>query len=326
MAESPDLSIIIVNWNSADFVRKCVTSLHPQTLGLKVETIVIDNASYDGCGEMIAQEFPYVHFIQNEDNLGFGRANNIAFMRSRGKLILFLNPDTEASDGAVQRMVQVLAETSDIGIVGAKLLNSDGSIQTSCIQKFPSIIGILLDSDLLRTLLPRWSLWGMQPLFDNPSAAVEVDAISGACQMVRRDVFLRAEMYSTAYFMYAEDIDLCLKTTRMELKNIYVPDAVFIHHGGGSSYAATESGRSAILMRESWKRFFEQNRSQTYARAFQVAVGIQAALRIIVISVAVLVAVILGRGSQLSVIKRKWTGVLRWALGLEQWVNRVSTN
>jgi N-acetylglucosaminyl-diphospho-decaprenol L-rhamnosyltransferase len=325
MGEPPDLSIIIVNWNSADFVRKCVTSLHPQTLGLRVETIVIDNASYDGCGDMIGNEFPDVHFIQSEDNLGFGRANNVAFMRSSGKLVLFLNPDTEASDGAIQQMAQVLVARSDAGIVGAKLLNSNGTIQTSCIQRFPSILGILLDSDLLRTLLPRWSLWGMQPLFDNPSVAVEVDAISGACQMVRRDVFQRAQMYSAAYFMYAEDVDLCLRTTRLGLKNFYVPDAVFIHHGGRSTSAATENGWSAILMRESWKRFFEQNRSQTYARLFQVAVGIQAALRVIVISVAMLGADMVGRGSRLAMIKRKWIGISRWALGLEQWANRLST-
>jgi GT2 family glycosyltransferase len=320
MLENPDLSIIIVNWNSTDFVRKCVTSLHSRTLGLRIETIVIDNASYDGCGEMLAQEFPHVHFIQSEDNLGFGRANNVAFMQSSGELVLFLNPDTETSEGAIQRMAQVLVARSDAGIVGAKLLNSDGTIQTSCIQKFPSIVGILFDSDLLRTLFPRLSLWGMRPLFDNPSVAVEVDAISGACQMVRRDVFLHAQMYSAAYFMYAEDIDLCLRTNRQGLRNFYVPDAVFIHHGGGSSTAATESGRSAILMRESWKRFFEQNRSRTYARLFQVAVAMQAALRIIVISAVLFAADLLGRGGRLAAVKRKWTGILRWALGLEPWV------
>ncbi|MDW5265949.1 MULTISPECIES: glycosyltransferase family 2 protein [Acidobacteriaceae] len=324
MVKPPDLSIIIVNWNSADFVRKCISSLYAQPLGLSVETIVIDNASHDGCREMIARDFPGVQFIQGEENYGFGRANNAAFLHSNGRLVLFLNPDTETSAGAVQRMAELLANTSDAGIVGAKLLNSDGTIQTSCIQKFPSILGILLDSDLLRTLLPRWSFWGMRPLFDNPSGSVEVDAISGACQMVSRDVFLRAHMYSTAYFMYAEDVDLCLRAKRLGLRNLYVPDAVFVHHGGKSSDAVVESGWSAIVMRESWKRFFELNHSRTYAKVFQVSVGLQAVLRVAVISLAAPVARITGRGRSVTMIRRKWTSILRWALGLEQWVCGLS--
>jgi N-acetylglucosaminyl-diphospho-decaprenol L-rhamnosyltransferase len=324
IGDRPNLSIIIVNWNSASFVRKCVASLHAQALGLSVETIVIDNASYDGCGEMIAREFPSVQFIQGEKNYGFGRANNVAFLRSRGQFLLFLNPDTEVYEGAIQRMVQALTAKNDVGVVGAKLLNSDGTIQTSCIQNFPSILGSLLDSDLLRTLLPRCPLWGMRPLFDHPSGSVEVDAISGACQMMRREVFLRAHMYSTAYFMYAEDVDLCLRVNQLGLRNLYVPDAVLVHHGGKSSSAVDNSDWSAIVMRESLKRYFEQNRSHTYARLFQLAVGLQAAFRVAVISLAIPGGMIVGRAPSLTTIKQKWMSILRWALGREQWACQLS--
>jgi len=326
MTPPPDLSVIIVNWNSVEFVRECLNSINSTVQDLKVETIVIDNASHDGCGEMIASEFPEVHFIQNETNSGFSAANNQAFMNSSGELVLFLNPDTEVFKGAIRRMLEVVKATPDAGIIGARLLNSDGTLQTSCVQKFPSIWGVLLDSAFLRMLLPRLSLWGMRPLFDNTDTVVEVDAVSGACQMMRRDVFLRAHMYSTSYFMYVEDVDLCLRARRLGLTNLYVPDAVVVHHGGKSSEGREETGRSAVLMRESWRRYFEKNRSVRYARAFQSAVVVQATIRLVLISTAMFGGKLFGKTGTLTLIKRKWVAVLRWALGLDPWVRRLRAN
>jgi GT2 family glycosyltransferase len=178
-----------------------------------------------------------------------------------------------------------------------------------------------LDSDLLRRWWPRMPLWGTQPLLSEENAPSEVEVISGACQMVRREAFERASMYSTDYFMYAEDTDLCLKMNRLGLRNLYVPDAFVKHHGGQSSDAVIVTGWSAVLMRESWKRFFEQHRSRRYARIFQATVALQAALRITLLSLAMLIPAVVGREQQLILIRRKWTSILRWALGLEEWVN-----
>jgi len=166
----------------------------------------------------------------------------------------------------------------------------------------------------------------MQPLFTKGVAPIEVDAISGACQVMRREAFERAEMYNTEYFMYAEDVDLCFKMRQLGLKNFYVPQAVVTHHGGQSSNAAPVSGWSAILMRASWKRFFEKHRGPQYARLFQVAVALQAALRVTLISFVMLGAVILSRGNKLSLARAKWKSVLRWSLGLERWVDTLGTN
>ena len=96
-----DLSIIIVNWNSKDYLAKCLESVYSCTKGLQYEVIVIDNASYDGAAEMVAREFPTVKFIQSSENLGFARANNQAFKASSGKYLLFLNPDTEVLDNSL---------------------------------------------------------------------------------------------------------------------------------------------------------------------------------------------------------------------------------
>ena len=113
MTESPDLSVIIVNWNSAEFVRKCLASVFRQKSSLLIEAIVIDNGSRDGCGEMIAAEFPGVSFLQSDSNLGFAQANNIAFTKSNGRLLLFLNPDTEVNETAIERMAAVLDGVPD---------------------------------------------------------------------------------------------------------------------------------------------------------------------------------------------------------------------
>src|SRR5262249_12335433 len=153
------------------------------------EILVVDNASFDGCSEMIENEFPAVRFIQSHENLGFARANNLAFKHSTGRILLFLNPDTEVVGPAVASMVASLEAMPDAGVVGAKLLNSDYSLQTSCVQSFPSILNQVFDADYLRAMLPNSSLWGNKVLFQDSRDPRPVDGITGACLMVRRRVF-----------------------------------------------------------------------------------------------------------------------------------------
>src|SRR5690348_3920993 len=211
---NPDLSILIVNWNSVAFLRDCLESIYANTKAIQFEVVVVDNASHDGCEQMLATEFGSVRFIQSGSNLGFARANNLAFQASSGRNVLFLNPDTEVLGSALERLVRFLDENPRAGIVGPKLLNSDGSIQTSCIRSFPTILNEALDTDLLRRLFPRSRWWGIGPLFENRTAPAAVDAVSGASLMIRRNVFEAAGLFTTSYFMYAEDVDLCFKARR----------------------------------------------------------------------------------------------------------------
>ena len=324
MQEAPNLSVIIVNWNSAEYVRKCLVSLRKQKAGLTVEVIVIDNGSRDGCSKMIATEFPDVIFIQSEANLGFGCANNVAFERSTGKTLLFLNPDTEVSETAIERLSGIMDRFPDAGVVGARLLNSDLSVQTSCIQRFPTIWRIFMDSDALRTRFPGWSIWGARPLFDEPCGAVAVEAVSGACQMIRRDIFCRAGLYNPEYFMYVEDIDLCRNVMDLGLRNYYVGDAIVVHHSGKSSGGEGDSGRVAVMMRESWRRYFERHRGSGYAVGFRVMVALQAACRLTLIKVASVVFRAGERRRKLSFAENKWTSILRWTFGHESWARNLS--
>src|SRR3989442_14577959 len=125
MLDALDLSIIIVNWKAAGFVRKWLTSIYVNPAGITFEVIVVDNASSDGCGEMIRREFAAVRFVQSWANLGFARANNLGVSQSVGRTLLFLNPDTEVVGTAVARMMACVDAAPDAGVVGPRLLNSD---------------------------------------------------------------------------------------------------------------------------------------------------------------------------------------------------------
>ena len=231
-----DLSIIIVNWNSANYIRKCISSIYENTKGIDFEIVVVDNASYDECESILKSEFPHVIFVQSTRNIGFAKANNLGFKYSFGETLLFLNPDTEIIGPALNQMLSFLQSTPDAGAVGCKLLNSDLSLQTSCIQPYPTILNQVLDIEYLKLRCPKLKLWGIWPLFHNNGNPEEIEVVSGACIMIKRNTFDKVEQFSTDYFMYTEDIDLCYKINQAGYKIYYIDDANIIHHGGGSTY------------------------------------------------------------------------------------------
>lgn len=314
-----DLSIVIVNWNSVDFLRKCLTSVYANSKGMSFEVIVIDNASFDGCEKMIQNEFSLVRFIQSQKNLGFARANNLASEQATGKILLFLNPDTEVIGPALQGMVACLMSLPDAGVVGPTLLNSDGSIQTSCIQSFPSILNQALDSEYLRAAFPKWSLWGNQALFEESSRPVVVEGISGACLMIRKRTFEDVGRFSSEYFMYGEDMDLCYMVQKAGWKNYYVSNAKVIHHGGQSTASLSDKQFSSVMMRQSLLRFMRGHRGDGYAVVFRLTMAIAALSRLAVVSVVMLFLGITPQRHSLSLSFSKWFRVLCWAIGLESW-------
>src|SRR3989304_6261522 len=160
-----DLSIIIVNWNSAEFTKNCIASLHSTIRGLSYEIIVLDNASREDIREPLAESFPPVELIALEHNIGFARANNVGVEHARGANILFLNPDTLVLGDAMQALVSALRSRPDIGAVGARLLNHDSTLQMSCVQPLPSIFNQIFGIGYLRRRWPRLPIFGMQGLF-----------------------------------------------------------------------------------------------------------------------------------------------------------------
>src|SRR5689334_21844853 len=135
-----DISIIIVNWNSMEFLRDCLASIGPGAGSLSHEVLIIDSGSYDGCESVLNLEDPGLTFIQSLTNVGFAAANNVAFDACEAKTILFLNPDTVVKDGAIEEMYRQLWALPAAGLVGARLLNGDGTIQTTCVRAFPTVL------------------------------------------------------------------------------------------------------------------------------------------------------------------------------------------
>lgn len=312
-----DLSIIIVNWKSKDFLHKCLESIFEHTKALSFEIVVIDNASFDGCGEMLAQHFPSVRFTQSNENLGFSRANNLGFQISRGEMVLFLNPDTELIGPAINELFNALSRDSSAGAVGAKLLNSDGTLQLSCIQSFPTVLNQILDADILRRWFPRLWLWGMAPLFSSSETPSEVEAIVGACVMLRRSVFHYVGGFDPGYFMYAEDIDLSFKVRQAGFKSCFVPRATLKHFGGGSSQSA-RSHFASVMMKESVYRFFKIRRGPGFAWSYRALLAASALVRLPF-------ALLIDLGRQESSIAGKWLAILKWTLGRESWTQQRPT-
>ncbi|WP_213806325.1 glycosyltransferase family 2 protein [Granulicella sp. dw_53] len=314
----PDVSVIIINWKSKAFVKACLTSIYANTNGLTLELFVVDNASFDGCREMLQSEYPDVIFIQCEHNLGFAKANNLAFARSRGHTILFLNPDTEVQKSAIQELVAGLESLKGAGMVGAHLLNSDLSVQTTCVTAIPSILNQTLNLDYLRRRFPMWRLWKMQALFQESTLPVQVEAISGACMLVRREVIDDVGAFSTDYFMYAEDMDLCLKVVHAGWKIFYIPSAKIVHHAGGSSSLRKENHFSNIMLRASLVQFFAVHRGKTYAGLYRVTLIFTCVLRLLLLVVASPLLMIRHRGSLLVRALGKWSHILVWSMGMKR--------
>jgi GT2 family glycosyltransferase len=319
MSARPDISIIIVNWRSTALLQTCLASLVANQGTLDYEIVVIDNASFDGCDRMLATHFPSVQFVQSHENLGFGKANNRAVRHSHSDLLLFLNPDTAVIGDAVNRLVASCRRLPDCGAVGGTLLNGDGSIQTSALLAFPTLLNQLLDCNLLRRLWPRSRLWANAALFADLAEPVEIEAVSGACLMMRREAFEAIGGFSSEYFMYSEDTDICFKAHRRGYRNYFVPEARVVHFGDGSVRSARSSFAVAMAVESLW-RFMIKHRGRVYARLYRALLLLSAFTRLGVLWILRLLPTrrSLNRGSVNSV--PKWNTILRWSLGFEPWV------
>src|SRR5665213_2947774 len=177
-------------------------------------------------------------------------------------------------------MMERLESLKNAGVVGCRLLNGDLSLQMTSIQTFPTILNHALDAEVLRRRWPNSRLWGLAPLFSASPEPAQVEVISGACMMIRRDVFEKVGMFSEDYFMYAEDLDLCYRVMHAGYRNYYVGNATVIHYGGGSSTpepATVRKWQSIIL-------YCVKNHGRLYASAFALVMSLVAIGRLTVIA------------------------------------------
>jgi GT2 family glycosyltransferase len=314
-ASAVDLTVIIINWNSCNFLRECLESIERNPPEFSFEVIVIDNASFDGSAEMVRREFPGVRYIQSAENLGFSRGNNAAAVTSTGCMFLFLNPDTKILGNALATMKECLDSHQDAGIVGCHILNSDGSVQTSAVQAFPTLLNQMLDADVLRNWFPQSPLWGTAALFSRGADPVIVDTVSGACLMIRRDVFEQIGGFSTNYFMYSEDVDICHKAHLAGWRTYYLPTASIIHYNGQST-KKKPSYFPHVMQQESRFIYFSKMRGRLYAGCFRASRIPIAMIRMAIITLLIVVSFNSERQRQLRFSMGKWFSILKWSLGL----------
>jgi GT2 family glycosyltransferase len=315
-----DLSIIIVNWNSVDFLKNCLTSIARSVSGIAYEVIVIDNASHDGSAAYCAENHPGVLFIQETKNRGFSHANNRAYRESRGEYVLFLNPDTEVRDTAIQNMLSSLKANAAIGAMGCRLLNDDGTVQSSSILSFPTIANQVFDSAFLIRYFGKYGYKGLVPLYNFTGSPVKVDAVSGAGLMVKRNVFDLVGVFSTDYFMYSEDIDLCKKITAKGYQVAFLGSVSISHHAGGATEKNAVKKFSIVMMAESKYRYFRKFRGRLYAWLFRLVNGTTACAKFAIGTLTFPLAAIIP-ATRAPIVRsiRKNLYIVLWSMGLEQW-------
>lgn len=317
-----ELSTIIVNWNSRDYLRGCLRSMGERYWTGHNEVVVIDSGSFDGCGEMLAAEFPQVRFIQSSENLGFARANNEAFRSSQGRYVLFLNPDIEVLGDAIERLLETIRKVPKAGCVGCVLLNSDSSIQTSCIQALPTILNQVADAEWLRKITPASVMWGTRALLERGNAPREVEVISGACIMMRREVFEEVGMFSEDYFMYVEDVDLSEKMLKLGYRNILEPGARMVHHGGSSSQGA-KGQFAAVMMREAIWSFLRKKHGDRYAGGYRAAMAAAALIRTGLLFLLGPSLLIPSTSKKWKSAWGKWQAILEWSVSRQRSLARL---
>ena len=248
-----DLSIIIVNWNTKEYLLPCVRSIFENEQGMDGEVVVVENGSQDGSADEIRKTFPFVHIIENERNLGFAKAVNQGLQKASGRYVLLLNPDTQVKHGAIERLVSFMDAHPQVGITGVQLLNSDGSRQNS-IANFPSLATELLNKSLLRSLFPK-RFPGKGRNYPEP---FEVNSVIGACMMVRREAWGQVGLLDEDYFLFLEETDWCYRMKRAGWKIYHVPDAEVYHFQGKS--AEKEKKRARVEYFRSRYHFFKKNK------------------------------------------------------------------
>lgn len=238
-----DLSVLIVNWNVAPLLRRCLASivaspgvtLDPARPGIHTEIIVIDNASSDESRAMLVREFPEVRVIANGVNVGFTRANNQGLEVARGRAVLFLNPDAELIGDALRTMVRYLEDHPDVGAVGPQLRYGDGRLQSSR-RRFPTLATAFLESTLLQQWWPDNAIARRYYMADRPDdQEQDVDWVMGACFLARRQTIDQVGDFDERFFMYSEELDWCRRARAAGWRVVYLPTAQVIHHEGKSS-------------------------------------------------------------------------------------------
>ncbi len=233
MPAAPGIDVVIVAYRCEALLRDCLASLFANPPDGELTVRVVDNASGDGTAEMVRREFPQVELTVNPDNAGFSRANNPALARGGAPYALVLNPDTQITPGALQRLVELMEEHPEVGIAGPRLELEDGSLDHASRRSFPTPLSAL---GHFTGLGRREDASGRLAAYRAPEVeSGPVDAVNGAFMLIRRAALERVGAFDTRYWMYMEDLDLCYRFAAAGWTTWFEPSVTVMHVKAGTS-------------------------------------------------------------------------------------------
>ncbi len=282
----PDLSIIIVTYNSLADIVKCLESLEKFCIGVNLEIIVFDNASSDNTPDLVAGNFPKVRLLRHGENVGFARANNLTAAQARGRYLLILNPDTWVDDDLAAALVKFLDAHPEAAALAPRVLTPEGNVQFSSVCALPTLALLFYEQIGLSQLFPRSRRFGRYRMtYWDHNEIRPVEHATGACLAIRREVFDELAGFDENFFMYIEDVDLSYRLRQHGKKIFYLPSA-HVFHAGGQSGSQTAI-RNYLALYRSFYYYFRKH----YSRFMVIAVKLILSLGLILRLIALLFAV-----------------------------------
>ncbi len=312
------ISVIVVSWNGREYLRGCLQSLRQTRASSVHEVIVVDNASIDGSPEMVAAEFPEVLLLRMDQNLGFARANNLAFERATGSLLALVNSDVVVHPGCLQELAAFLDDHEAVGMVGPRVVGSDGQLQRTC-RCLPGVWNSLCRAVALDRLFPRYAMFSSYEMrYFAHDRIAEVEVLSGCFCMVRRKAIDEVGGFDERFFFYAEDFDWCKRFVEAGWKVMFDPRATATHFGGGSTSQAP--ARYSIEILRANLKYWHKHYGTMGRCTFHVLALVHHGFRLVArIAWTIVGAGWLGRHRQRDQKLEESLACVRWLLTVKSW-------
>lgn len=309
-----ELSICIVSWNCIEKLELCINSINKFSENINMEILICDNDSKDNTVKVLRKYYQGVKLIESNINLGFGKGNNTLFNKCRGKYILILNPDIIIVEPVFNKMISLLESKKDIAMVGCKLVNPNGGIETSFYLKFPNLIHEMQWGLFINRIRKEY-----RRIDNDVNNVICVDYLIAANVMVKSHILKKIEGFDERFFMYGEDIDICYRIKKLGYKILYAGNVTMFHFHGSSSKKRKKHFAS-VLQKESRKMFYYLNFGKQKAIGYQCILVITSYLRIIFITLFYGIYFLSGLDN--DKIKDSLSKNLKyfsWGIGLQKW-------
>lgn len=306
------LTIVIVNWNVIELLTKCLDSIKQFVKEIDYEVIVVDNASEDNSVEIIQQDYPYVNLIVNQRNEGFARANNQGFAIAKGEYILILNPDTIVKENTIQKLLNILDENSEVGMVGPMIVDELGNITPACKRANISLRALFVRRFLLDKVYSALAKKNflLRKIYDSKfSKSGFVPCISGACMFVRKCVLEKVGGFDESIPMYLDDNDLCYRFLKAGFKIFYCADSEIVHICGASVRKSKKPKLVDLVMFQATDVYLFKHNGQLFVFFHHVILFFSSIILLIIDSMLFPVILLFNSKYILSVIEKHYFGI-----------------